>query len=373
MIPIFKPILKKEELKAAEISLKEGWLGMGKYVKLFEKEILKIIKNKKKHVVAVNTGFSAIHLSCILINLKKGDEVITPAFTNIADLQSILLTGARPVFCDISEKDYCIDPKKIEKLITKKTKAIIPIDYGCSLANHDEINYIANKHSLRVIHDAAHSIGSFYKNKAIGSFSDLAIFSFDPVKSFTCIDGGAVVVNSNKEKEILHELRLMGMTQKSKILYKNQRSTSYDVNRIGYRYHLANLHAAIGLSQLKKIKLIKSRKQKNYKIYTSLLCHQKNVITPKLIHKNIIPFHYCVRVKNRSKLMDYLKKRGIESGIHWMPNNYHTLFKNIRQDDLKITKKISGEILSLPFFPEITKNEIKYICKEISNFYNKNN
>ena len=372
MIPVFKPLLKKEELYAAQLSLKEGWLGMGKYVNLFEKEISKIIQNPKKNVVAVNTGFSALHLSCILIGLKKGDEVIAPSFTNIADLQSILLTGAKPVLCDILEKNYCINPDKIKKLITKKTKAIIPIDYGCSLAEHDEINNIAKKNSLRIIHDAAHSLGSFYKKKAIGSFSDVTMFSFDPVKSFTCIDGGAIIVNSIKEKDLLHELRLMGMQQKSTTLYKNQRSWTYDVKRVGYRYHLANLHAAIGLAQLKKIKYIKQKRQENFKIYSEFLGNQKKVITPKTNHNNIIPFHYCVRVENRENLIIFLKSKGIDTGIHWRPNNFHTLFKNCKQDDLKVTKKISNEILSLPFFTELTKKNIKYICEAISYFYKKN-
>ena len=165
MIPVFKPLLENEELNAAINSLKVGWLGMGKYVELFEKELQKIIQNKNKKVVAVNTGFSALHLSCLLLNLKENDEVILPSFTNIADVQSVLLTGAKPVMCDILEDTLCIDPDKIKKLITKNTKAIIPIDYGCNLAEHDEINYIAKNNGLKIIHDAAHSLGSQYKKK----------------------------------------------------------------------------------------------------------------------------------------------------------------------------------------------------------------
>ena len=164
----------------------------------------------------------------------------------------------------------------------------------------------------------------------------------------------------------------MGMQQKSTTLYKNQRSWTYDVKRVGYRYHLANLHAAIGLAQLKKIKYIRKKRQENFKIYSEFLSNEKKIITPKTNHKNIIPFHYCVRVENRENLINFLKSKGIDTGIHWRPNNFHTLFKNSKQDDLKVTKKISNEILSLPFFTELTKKNIKYICEAISYFYNKN-
>ena len=373
MIPVFKPLLEKEELNAAINSLKVGWLGMGKYVELFEKELQKIIQNKNKKVVAVNTGFSALHLSCLLLNLKENDEVILPSFTNIADVQSVLLTGAKPVMCDILEDTLCIDPDKIKKLITKNTKAIIPIDYGCNLAEHDEINYIAKNNGLKIIHDAAHSLGSQYKKKNIGSFSEITMFSFDPVKSFTCIDGGAIVVNSQKDRQTLHELRIMGMQQKSKILYKNKRSWTYDVKRIGYRYHLANLHAAIGLSQLKKIKIIKKNRQNNLKIYNDLLSEEKKVITPKPNHKNIIPFHYCLRVKNsrRDELIKYLKKNRIDAGIHWKPNHKHTLLKKCKRDDLKVTNKIYKEIVSLPFYTDIKISEINKVCQKVKNFLNK--
>ena len=373
LIPVFKPLLEKEEFDAAINSLRVGWLGMGKSVELFENEIKKIIKDRNKKVVAVNTGFSALHLSCVLLNLKKGDEVILPSFTNIADIQSVLLTGAKPVMCDILENTFCIDPDKIKKLITKKTKAIIPIDYGCNLAEHDEIKYIAKKNGLRIIHDAAHSLGSSYKKKKIGSFSEITMFSFDPVKSFTCIDGGAIVVSSEKDKQNLHELRIMGMQQKSKIMYKNKRSWTYDVRRMGYRYHLANLHAAVGLSQLKKINKIKQSRKKSLNLYNKHLVNEKQLVVPIPNHKNIIPFHYCLRIKGnkRDELIKYLKKNGIDAGIHWKPNHKHSLLKNYRSDDLKITNKIYNEILSLPFFTNIRTDEIVRVCNTIKKFINK--
>jgi|TARA_Y100000389_G_C17466074_1_gene525668 dTDP-4-amino-4,6-dideoxygalactose transaminase len=369
MIPVFKPLITKDERKAADKSLEIGWLGMGKYVNKFENKIKSIIGNKKKYVISVNTGHSALHLIMMLIGLKKGDEVITPSFNNIADIQAIIAVGAKPVFCDILEEDLCIDIKKAEKLINKKTKAIIAMDYGSCLANHSKIKKIAKKYNLRVIHDAAHSLGSKYKGKSIGSFSDITMFSFDPVKTFTSIDGGAIVVNSKKEMFKLHEMRLMGMSQKAKVMYKNQRSWFYDVKNLGFRYHLANLHAAIGVEQLKKKDVIKKSRIDSFKRYNKKFNDLNDVITPKY-QEGTIPFHYCLRVKkNRQYLIDFLKKNGIDTGIHWQPNHTFSLFKNNKSGHLAVTEKIKNEILTLPLHSLMNKKDIDYIVKKIIEFF----
>tara|TARA_B100001121_G_C18672763_1_gene614747 strand:+ start:627 stop:1739 length:1113 start_codon:yes stop_codon:yes gene_type:complete len=370
MIPVFKPLISKEERKAADRSLEIGWLGMGKFVKEFEEQISNIIGNKKKYVVAVNTGHSALHLIMLLLELKKGDEVITPSFNNIADLQAIIAVGAKPVFCDIDEQTLCIDLKKAEKLINKKTRAIIAMDYGSCLADHNGVKKLAKKYNIRVIHDAAHSLGSKYKGKMIGSFSDVAMFSFDPVKTFTSIDGGAIVVNTKKEMLKLHEMRLMGMSQKANIMYKNQRAWFYDVKNVGYRYHLANLHAAIGVEQLKKIKKIKKSRIASFKRYNQRLQNIDNIITP-CYHVDTIPFHYCLRVKNnkRFEMINYLRSKRVDTGIHWQPNHTFTLFKKNKSGDLSVTNKIKNEILTLPLHSMMSNKDIDYITSKIKNFF----
>lgn len=371
MIPVFKPLITKDERKAADKSLEIGWLGMGKYVNEFENKIKSIIENKNKFVVSVNTGHSALHLIMMLIGLKKGDEVITPSFNNIADLQAILAVGAKPVFCDILEESLCIDSTKIEKLINKKTKAIIAMDYGSCLADHDKINKIAKKYNLRVIHDAAHSLGSKYKGRSIGGFSDLTMFSFDPVKTFTSIDGGAIVVNSKKEMFKLHQMRLMGMSQKAKVMYKNQRSWFYDVKNLGFRYHLANLHAAIGVEQLKKKNIIKKSRIESFKRYNKKLKKIDQIIIPKY-QDGTIPFHYCLRIKNKKRLgmIEFLKKNGIDTGIHWQPNHTFTLFKKCKSGDLSVTEKIKNEILTLPLHSLMKNKDIDHIVFKIKEFFN---
>ena len=175
-------------------------------------------------MVAVNTGHSALHLIMLLLELKKGDEVITPSFNNIADLQAIIAVGAKPVFCDIDEQTLCIDLKKAEKLINKKTRAIIAMDYGSCLADHNGVKKLAKKYNIRVIHDAAHSLGSKYKGKMIGSFSDVAMFSFDPIKTFTCIDGGLIYFKNKEMVPLAKPKRFIGMQQNESNIKMNQRT-----------------------------------------------------------------------------------------------------------------------------------------------------
>ena len=372
-IPVFKPLLRNNyEIRSVIKSLKEGWLGMGSYVDTFEKKIHKIIQNTNKAVVAVNTGFSAIHLACILLDLKKGDEVIIPSHNNIADFQCLILEGLKPVMCDVEKNTLCADPESIKKLITKKTKAIIVIDYASNIANHDEIKKIAKYFNIKIIHDASHSLGSFYKNKPIGSFSEITTFSFDPVKTFTCIDGGAIIVNKGRNINKLRAMRIMGMKQNTKILYKNSRSWTYDVESIGYRYHLANVHAAIGIQQLNSIKIIRKSRVATYNYYYNNLKNIRQIFIPKL-QKGVLPFICYILVKKnlRDRMIKFLKNKGIDTGLHWKPNHLHTLIKKnkYRSDLLTNTNQMYRELLTLPFHSCMKKSHEKKVVNAIKNFF----
>ncbi|MGE3297379.1 MAG: DegT/DnrJ/EryC1/StrS family aminotransferase [Porticoccaceae bacterium] len=370
-IPVFKPLIEDEEIQAAVHSLEQGWLGMGASVGAFESALAGVLGCTDRHAVAVSTGHAALHLALMLIGVKDGDEVITPSFNNIADFQAILAVGAKPVFCDIHEGTLCIDVEKAEKLIGPQTKAIIAMDYGCCLADHDAVADLAARYGIRVIHDAAHSLGSLYKGKQIGSFSDICIFSFDPVKTITCIDGGALIVKTTNDVEALHQMRLIGMGQPASIMYGNQRAWTYDVARLGFRYHMANLHAAIGLSQLRKLSKIISTRQRACRIYNELLYTISDVAPPQSDFSNVTPFLYYIRVpaRKRQPLRDFLKDRGVDTGIHWQPGHLFSLFKDSRKGDLSITNKIGGEILSLPLHSFMDERDITQISMHIKDFF----
>jgi dTDP-4-amino-4,6-dideoxygalactose transaminase len=299
------------------------------------------------------------------------DEVITPSFNNIADFQAILAVGAEPVFCDVEERTLCIDLAKAEKLITRRTKAIIVMDYDCFLCDHDRVAEMARDHNLRVVHDAAHSFGSKYRGKMVGSFSDISMFSFDPVKTITCIDGGAVVVQSPHEAEELREMRLIGMGQPSSVMYQNTRAWTYDVKRLGYRYHLANLHAALGLAQIAKMDEISRSRRSTCREYNKRLGGIPGLIVPDSDFADVTPFLYFVRVTGgrRDAFRDFLRERGVDTGIHWQPGHWFSLLKPFRRGDLSVTEKIGREIVSLPLHSLMPAETVDKVCETVRSFF----
>lgn len=370
-IPVFKPLIEQEEINAAVKSLEMGWLGMGSYVGEFENGIREFLGASDRYVAAVSTGTAALHIGLLVAGVGQGDEVITPSFNNIADFQSILATGSKPVLCDIDNDTLCIDMEKAEQLVTPKTKAIIVTDYGCTLCDHKYVAEFADKHNVRVIHDAAHSFGSKYNGKMIGSFSDICAFSFDPVKTITCIDGGALVVKTEEELKIIHEMRLIGMNQSPNLMYQNRRAWTYDVKRIGFRYHMANLHAAIGLAQLAKMDKISESRRNACRYYNEKLSQIPEVTVPKTDFKDITPFLYYIRVpKNkRDALRAYMLKLGIDTGIHWQPGHWFTLLKDCKRGDLSVTDQVGKEILSLPLHSCMEKETQHKVINSIISFF----
>jgi dTDP-4-amino-4,6-dideoxygalactose transaminase len=369
-VPVFKPLLEREELAAAQRSLEAGWLGMGADVAAFERALAAVVGAPDRHVAAVSTGHAALHIAFLLAGLEPGDEVITPSFNNVADFQAILATGAQPVFCDIDERTLCVDPAKIEELIGPKTRAIVAMDYACHLCEHDIIAAIARRRGLRVIHDGAHAIGSRYKGKPIGSFSDVTIFSFDPVKTFTAIDGGAIVVGSDEDLKKAHEMRLIGMGQASSILYQNERAWTYDVARLGFRYHMANLHGAVGVAQLEKRDRIARTRREAFAYYGEQLKDIDGLGVPSCDLEAMLPFLFYVRVRNgrREDLREHLQRSGIDTGIHWQPGHWFSLFKDCRQGGLTVTERVGREILTIPFHSAMTRATQERVVEAIRSF-----
>lgn len=372
-IPVFKPLIEDEEIEAASQSLRLGWLGMGASVGEFERSLGELLNLEDRQVVAVSTGHAALHLAMLIAGIGPGDEVLTPSFNNIADFQAILAVGAEPVLCDIDEGTLCIDVAKAEELISPRTKAIIAMDYDCCLADHDAVNELAGRRGLRVIHDAAHAIGSRYKGRKVGSFSDLTMFSFDPVKTITCIDGGALVVRSEEEAERLHELRLIGMAQPREVMYGNRRAWTYDVKSLGFRYHMANLHAAVGLAQLRKFDRISRTRQATCRLYNELLEPIEAVRTPASTFTEVTPFLYYILVaaEQRQPLRDFLSERQIDTGIHWQPGHWFTLLKDARRGNLEVTEQVGSSVLSLPLHSDMPEELVHYICDNIRQFFHR--
>ena len=373
LIPVFKPLIEKEEIDAAVASLELGWLGMGSYVQQFEEAVSRVCKitpEDDRHVVAVSTGHAALHLSLLMIGVGMGDEVITPSFNNAADFQAIRACGANPVFVDIQENTLCIDPSKIEPLITSKTKCIIAMDYDVFICDHDKLREISLLHGIPILHDAAHSFGSFYKDKPIGNQHDYTMFSFDPVKTVTCIDGGAIIVKGAEKVNRLQAKRLIGMTQPATQMYTNSRAWNYDIEELGFRYHLANLHAAIGVSQISKIKEIRSSRQQACKKYYKELSSVDWIDAPEGDFDAVNPFLYYIRVLDgrRSKLREHMKAQGVDTGIHWQAGHSFTYLRDCRRGSLDVTERIVDQILSLPLHSKMSMESISLVISSIKSF-----
>lgn len=371
-IPVFKPYLDHQERQAVVEALELGWLGPGSYVKQFEEAIADLLKIHSEQVVAVNTGTSAVHLGLKLCGVGTDDEVITPSFNNIADFQVIKALQAQPVFCDIREDNLTIDVTKIAPLISKKTKAIICLDYGSAFCDYDKIKAIGDSHAIPVLYDAAHTFGSSrLDEQMVGKGVDFCAFSFDPVKNITCIDGGAIILKDVELANKARFMRLLGQKQNQDTLYSNNRSWTYDVDDIGYRYHLANLHGAVGLKQIQKIDEIKIKRQKIFRSYYEELKNIKGLVLPSNVPDGIVPFIFVVRIleQKRTEFRKYLKENGVDTGIHWQPGHKFSYFSSCKAGDLTITEKISDEIVTIPMYPDLHENQLKSIIHTIQKFF----
>ncbi len=373
-VPVFKPLIEDLEIASAVSSLENGWLGMGSYVGNFEKKLENLISSidNPLYAIAVSTGHAALHLALLDIGVKEGDEVITASFNNIADFQAILATGAKPVFCDINEETLCIDIQSVKRVASPKTKAIIIMDYACHFCDYESFFNLQEETGITIIHDAAHSFGGFYKNKRIGGIFDYTMYSFDPVKNVTCIDGGALLVKNTETLCRLREMRLIGMGQPSEVMYQNKRAWTYDVKRLGFRYHMANLHAAIGLSQLNKLPEILETRLNSFSYYKNNLEDCKNIKLPAqfLSNSKPLPFIFYLKIEKeqRDKFIEFMKKRNIDTGIHWQPGHKFTLFKDCKKDILKVTEQVTKQIVTIPFYSKMSKNTQDIVIKSIREF-----
>jgi dTDP-4-amino-4,6-dideoxygalactose transaminase len=372
-IPLFKPHIGSETIEAATSALEMGWLGMGSYVHEFETELSAYLElPAARRLVAVNTCTSALHLALLASGVGPGNEVLTPALNNVGDFQAIEMCGARPVFVDIREDDLGIDVEAAERLVGPDVKAVIALHYmgvPCDVAG---VYGFAGRHGLRVVEDAAHAIGTRHEGSMIGSTGDLACFSFDAIKTLTCVDGGAVVTPTVEEAEPLIAARLMGMTQSVDALYANSRSGAYDVKAPGFRYHLANLHGAIGLSQLRRLPEFISNRCSYAKRYNDLLTPLDGLIVPHTDFEDVSVFHYVVRVldRRREDLATHLRQRGIETGVHWAPGNRFSLWKDCRgASDLPVTDRVGDEIMTLPLWSLMEDGVVEQVAAGIRSFF----
>ena len=362
MIPINAPQINDKEIQAVVKVMKSGGLthglGAGPMVTEFEKSFAKFVK--AKHAIAMNTGTAALHSSLVAAGVKHGDEVILPSFTFVATAEVVVMIGAKPVFADIDSITYTISPKSAEKAITKKTKAIMPVDlYGLS-ADLQPIREIANKHGLKIIEDAAQAHGASYKGKPPGAFADAACWSFYGSKNMTTGEGGMITTNDDKIAETARCMRSHGEKEK------------YLSGMLGHNYHMPEIEAAIGCIQLKKLPKFATKRNENAEKLSEKLRKSKSLQLPTVPNGYKHSWYlYTVRMKNakkaqRDKMVECLKEKEIGAMICYVnPIHLMPFYAKYGKYKLPETEKASRQVFSLPVHPGVTGEQIDYIAKTV--------
>ena len=369
-IPLYKIFTDRDDNKAVNKVLQRGmdW-AIGHEIAEFEKKIANYIGTK--YCVAFNSGTSAGHAALLAININSG-EVIVPSFTFISTSNWPLMVNAKPKFVDIEEENFGLSPERVKVEITKNTKAIIPIHYGGLPCKIVEINRIARNKKITLIEDCAESFGAKIKGVSVGTFGQMSIFSFAPNKILTTGEGGVICTDSRKIFEKLQLIRSHGR-KVNENYFKTSRLPDYI--SIGYNWRMSSMTAALGLSQFDKLDRIIQLRRKHARFYTSKLKKIKEIKLPDEPKDHLHVYQlFTIQLKNnliRNELQKFLAGRGIMTKIFFEPIHLSNFYKKsgFGKKSLPNTEKTSQTVLSLPIFPGLKSEEIRYICDSIQEFF----
>ena len=364
MIRLSKSVIGGAEKQAVLGVLDREYLGMGSEVEELENLLTRFFA---RPAVCVNTGTAALHLSLQGVGLGRGDEVLVQSLTFIASFQAISATGAKPVPCEVDPSTITLNIKDAEKRLTNKTKVVMPVHYAGGMGALDEIYAFAESNGLRVVEDAAHAFGSLYNERKVGSFGDIACFSFDGIKNITSGEGGVVVTDDEGFLQKVRDARLLGVEKDTEKRFTGQRSWDFDVHHQGWRYHMSNIMAAIGIEQLKRFNEFSGKRQKLAKRYQENL---KNVESIELLRQDfdfIVPHIFVAKLKsgNREDIRKKMLEKGTETGFHYQPNHFLTLYNPDGNCTLPVTEQIFPRLLTLPLHPDLGESDVDVVCKQL--------
>lgn len=349
MIPIALPLIGKEEKAAVLQVLDSGMLAQGKKVQEFEQAFAAFIG--VKHAIATSNGTMALHAALLAHNIGTGDEVITTPFSFIATANVICMAGATPVFVDIEEQSFNINPDLIEKAITSRTKAILPVHLYGRPAAMDKIQQISQKYHLVIIEDACQAHGAMFQGKKVGSFGT-GCFSFYPTKNMTTGEGGMITTNDDN------------VAAKARRLITHGSEKKYYHDYLGYNYRLTDIAAAIGLEQLKKLSQFNTKRKTNALFFQEKL-QTMSIILPQIVEGHV--FHqYTIRVKNREKISAWLAEKGIGSSIFYpLPIHKQKAYAAYNQKSFPVSETMAQEVLSLPVHPGLSPQDLDGVVKAL--------
>ncbi len=382
-IQVFRPSYDGSELEALRGVLESGWAGLGPKTAEFEEKFAAYVG--ARHAVALNSATAALHLALAVCGVGPGDEILVPTLTFVSTAHAAEYCGAAPVFVDVCPDTLCMDVGDAQKKITPRTRAIVPVHYGGHACPMEEIWNLAQGHNLRVIEDAAHACGSEYRGQRIGGLDRTVAtcFSFHAVKNLATGDGGMITTRREELRRRLMRLRWMGIdkttwdrTQEA----KKEKATGmrryanygwyYEVQELGYKYHMNDLTAAIGLVQLSKLERMNARRREIVRRYHAGLEEFAWIERPvEREYTRSAVHNYVIRTAFRDELNAFLKERGIASGVHYVPIHLQPYYRNRVRVSLPVAERIWTRLLTLPLYPDLSDEEVDYVIEAFREFH----
>jgi UDP-4-amino-4,6-dideoxy-N-acetyl-beta-L-altrosamine transaminase len=376
-IPYGRQWIDENDKKAVESVLDSDYLTQGPLIEKFEDALKEI--TGAKYCVAVSNATQGLHIAVTALEIDAGSEGIVTPNTFIASANCLIFNGLVPVFADIDPGTYNISPSEIEKKITEKTKIIIPVDFAGQPVDIDSIKKIADKYHLYIIEDAAHAIGSNYADgKPVGCChkSDITVFSFHPVKTITCGEGGAVTTNNEDIYKKLLKLRTIGITRDEKELSKNPGPWYYEMKYLSGNNRMTDIQAALGYSQLSKLNFFKQRRREIVNTYNKIFKNITNVTIPyeeknvnSCFHLYVLQIYFNEIGKTRKQFMDELKQKGVGTQVHYIPVNSQPYYVRQYDDyspvDYPVTESYYQKCLSIPLYPRMSDKDVEYVYSTI--------
>ncbi len=360
--------ITKDDIKAVTDVLRSDWLSQGPKIREFEEALCRY--TGAKYAVAVSNGTAALHTACLAAGIGSGDEVITSPVTFLASANCVVYCGGKPVFADIDEETVNIDPAEIEKKISPRTKALIPVHFAGHPADMAAIRRIARKRKLLVIEDACHALGAEYRGKKVGggAYADMTVFSFHPVKNITTGEGGAVLTNRKDLYERLQIFRTHGITKTPHLLTRNDGPWYYEMPVLGYNYRITDLQCALGVSQMKKLDLFIAQRRGHVETYRALLARDPRFILPAEKKDVKAAWHiFVIQFKDaalRNRTFQALLGKGVSPQVHYIPIHLQPYYQKrfgYKRGQFPLAERYYKRAMTLPLYPQLRKRDVRQI------------
>lgn len=377
-LPLARPDISQLEIEYSTEVIKSGWWTTGPKVDEFEKQFSLYLATgnrsasagKELNTVGLNSCTSALHLSLVAFGIGKGDEVILPTWTFASTAHVVEWVGANPVLCDIDEQTMTIDVEKAESLISRRTKAIIPVHIGGCPCDMKKISDLARKYHLKVIEDAAHAIGTKYQGDKIGTFSDITCFSFYATKNLAMGEGGAAVSGDPELIERIRKLSYLGINKEAFKRYSKTGSWFYDIESTGYKNNLDSLHAAIGLAQLERLDEMNEQRRLIADTYRKNLSKRIGLFkdSDQIFHTyHLFQIRVAPEIVQRDEMIEMLREKNIGTSVHFIPLHRHSHFSaRMDKNQFPVADSIFKDVLSIPMFSAMFESDADYVVDHIN-------